>query len=375
MSSESAELFQVRVVSSSTSRISCGPCYLEDIIKETEYDENFMIEAPSGAYILLLTEIQAGHSPWSANDALQFCTNSIQQTSSSVVCFFRVDSMPESGTYKTRAISMLSIFDPAAKSVGNWPVMSSTKKPTKKQQQPFAWLLYKKQTRARSLWQHRSKLIWLGLAVLLLVVVLASAAVLRTPPSRKYWQRYDTRGSKGPRYQLQFNHHNVSTWSAIYPEPNEAWFLRIDDQAMVPPSTVDDDELRYQRWFQQRYPEADRVRLSGDYLNEAFLSDPSAIQVPADEAFHMAHCVLAVRRYWLARETGRHVCPRDIDYNHMKHCMDALDIWAFPEGLRGSIPQTMSGAHHGSHAAPKDDTVKVISDETRLVWRTKVCFD
>jgi hypothetical protein len=39
------------------------------------------------------------------------------------------------------------------------------------------------------------------------------------------------------------------------------------------------------------------IRLNQTYLDEDFLSDPEAIQVPADTTFRMSHCVRAVRRY------------------------------------------------------------------------------
>lgn len=359
-------MLQVRVVSSSASRIPCGPSYLADIIQDGGQGEHFIIEAASGAYLLVLTRTDAaGHSPWSTDDALRFCTDAIQQSTSSAVCLFEDESSAlkseeafcSSSSSSSSLVSLLSISDRAAASVGSWPAGLSTKK---------------QQTWTIKLRQYRKKLLWLVLALVLVAAVATIAALHRSSPA--YWQRYDTRGSVGPRYQLQFDHHNVSAWAARYPSPNDAWFLRIDDQAMVPPELVDADELRYQRWFRARYPEADAVRLRGDYLQEGFLGDPSAIQVPADRAFHMAHCVLAVRRYWLARESGRHVCPRDIDYKHMKHCIDALDMWAFPEGPRRSLPPTMGG---GAHGATADEAGMAVdeSDDTRLVWRTKVCFD
>lgn len=361
------DMLQVRVVSSSASRIPCGPSYLADIIQDGGQGEHFIIEAASGAYLLVLTRTDAaGHSPWSTDDALRFCTDAIQQSTSSAVCLFEDESSapkseeafcPSSSSSSSSLVSLLSISDRAAASVGSWPAGLSTKK---------------QQTWTIKLRQYRKKLLWLVLALVLVAAVATIAALHRSSPA--YWQRYDTRGSVGPQYQLQFDHHNVSAWAARYPSPNDAWFLRIDDQAMVPPELVDADELRYQRWFRARYPEADAVRLRGDYLQEGFLGDPSAIQVPADRAFHMAHCVLAVRRYWLARESGRHVCPRDIDYKHMKHCIDALDMWAFPEGPRRSLPPTMGG---GAHGATADEAGMAVdeSDDTRLVWRTKVCFD
>ncbi|KAL1614911.1 hypothetical protein SLS54_009360 [Diplodia seriata] len=372
MPEQSLETLQVRVLSSSTPRIPCGPCYLVDIIQDAEQGEHFMVEAASTAYLLILTEIDAERSLWSASDALRFCAMAMQRLAPSAVCLFDDNGAPKPEARRTRALSLLSISDHAAASVGSWPAgLSATKFPPP-QHQLFTWLPRSK------LQQHRRKLCWLALALLLLAVVAAAASLSTSSTSGRYWQRYDTRGSQGPKYQLQFTHHNVSEWAARYPQSNgddDTWFLRIDDQAMVPAGLVDADERRYQRWFRQRYPDADHVRLAGDYLAQAFLSDPAAIQVPVDRAFHMAHCVLAVRRYWIARETGRHVCPRDIDYKHMKHCIDALDMWAFPEGPRRSTLPPGGAAHGSHHGGDAGKAVVDESDETRLVWRTKICFD
>lgn len=170
------------------------------------------------------------------------------------------------------------------------------------------------------------------------------------------WVRYNLKGSQGPKYQLEFRHQNVSKWAAKTPHENGEWALRIDDQAMIPAHLMDEEEIRYQRWFQERYPEKNQIRLNRDYLNETFLADPNRMHVPTDMAFHMAHCVRALRRYWQAKETGHHVCPRDIDFRHMKHCLDALDEWAFIDGERGSVK------------------VPVDSGTWRLIWKTKVCF-
>lgn len=170
------------------------------------------------------------------------------------------------------------------------------------------------------------------------------------------WVRYDLRGSQGPKYQLQFTHHNASSWAAKNPHQNGEWAFRIDDQAMIPAHLMDEEEELYQRWFQDRYPEKNQIRLDQRYINDSFLGDPDQIKVPSDKQFHMAHCVRALRRYWQAKETGKHVCPRDIDYRHMKHCLDSMDEWAFPDGERGSIKPVVD------------------SGTWKLIWETKVCF-
>lgn len=207
----------------------------------------------------------------------------------------------------------------------------------------------------------RPMLLWAIVASLLLGLMIIFGLQSHRHASRpKIWVRYDIRGSKGPKYQLQFTHHNVSDWDT--PEKqhrytsNSEWALRIDDQAMIPMHLLTAEEERYQTWFRARYPEKELIRQQQLYLNQSFLSDPYAIQVLSDESFHTAHCVLALRRYWWAKESGMHVCPRDIDYRHIKHCLDSLDELAFPSGERGPVVHDPEPAN------------------IRLLWESKVCF-
>jgi hypothetical protein len=51
---------------------------------------------------------------------------------------------------------------------------------------------------------------------------------------------------------------------------NIDWFVRIDDQSMYPSYLVDESEIKYQKWFAQRYPEVERVRSNKEYLNSSF---------------------------------------------------------------------------------------------------------
>jgi len=74
-----------------------------------------------------------------------------------------------------------------------------------------------------------------------------------------------------------------------------------------------------------------------------------------DEKFHFAHCVLALRRYWWAKESGRHVCGRDVDFGHVEHCLGYLDEKVFTPG-------------------PMDE-VWEDGNKYYLWWQTKVCFD
>ncbi|KAF2733339.1 hypothetical protein EJ04DRAFT_410891, partial [Polyplosphaeria fusca] len=144
------------------------------------------------------------------------------------------------------------------------------------------------------------------------------------------WVAHDTNGSKGPKYQLALEGHNVSSWISSATHNKTKWALRIDDQAIVPTALLDDEERHYQLWYQTNYPEAHQILLNHDYINATWLSSYNVNRVPVDDLFHFSHCVLALRRYIKAKETGRHVCSRDIDRDHVRHCLDALDWLAFP---------------------------------------------
>lgn len=191
--------------------------------------------------------------------------------------------------------------------------------------------------------------------VVLIVFVFGIITIIASqkPNEPHSWTQYETSGSIGPQYQLSIDASNASLWASSAGDPS-LWTLRIDDQAIIPSHLLDDDERHYQEWIQNRYSEMNQIRLNGSYINETWLSSDAVDLVPMDEHFHFAHCVLAVKRYIKAKDTGRHVCGRDIDREHMQHCLDALDWVAFPEGKMG------------------DD---VPNRNRTLWWRTKVCFD
>lgn len=369
-----------------SSEVQSGLTDLLDILDETRIGEFSFIDLHGVRYILLLQECNYPSVSWTSEDAANMCLEATRHGRESAVCFFQAASTTtlegKSGGHRAICLSLLSFSDPAISSLGGLQQdQTSLRDETSRLPRQKAAKLSRK-----TLWILRTALV---VAFLIVGVVLLRLLFPSQKPLPQFWQRYALGSSSGPQFQLQFDHHNVSAWEARYPEPNNEWFVRIDDQAMIRPSLIDAHEMRYQRWFQQRYPEADAIRVRGDYLKESFLDNPSAIQVPADKEFHMAHCVLAVRRYWRARETGKHVCPRDIDFKHMQHCLDALDMWAFPEGPRRSLTghDVMKGHMLHRVQEPRDNQVTEDggtesgdwrideSDETRLVWRTKVCFD
>jgi hypothetical protein len=388
---------QVHVTVSSSPRIPKGPCFLSDIICHIDGTEFFIVERGSSIFLLLLAETNGMATSWSTDDAALHCADFMSGSSrSTLVCFFNdeecyggecssTERRCEKALKSACSLSVLSIHDPASTSVSEWQADLLTKSASSSSR--LMTLVHSTLDSCgmpKLQMSGRKAVLGTVLVTVLLILILVVVSTLWITRDSGIWQRYNIGNSIGPRYQLQFTHHNVSSWAAKYQSPQDDWYMRIDDQAMVPLSLVDENERRYQRWFQDRYPEANEIRLRDDYLKESFLGDYLAIQVPADKQFHMAHCVLALRRYWWAKESGRHVCPRDIDHKHMQHCLDALDSWAFPEGPRRSFPGPGTGQmthHHGQmgksdrHQRMETSYTVDETDETRLVWRTKVCFD
>ncbi|RDW83176.1 hypothetical protein BP5796_04667 [Coleophoma crateriformis] len=111
----------------------------------------------------------------------------------------------------------------------------------------------------------------------------------------------------------------------------DSFAFRIDDQTLIPKELLSSQEVRYQDWFRKFYPQLWDVYSGGQYLAGDYLTAASSNMIHIDLRFHLSHCVLALRRYWDAKETGKHVCPRDLDPGHIGHCLNALDEWAFPE--------------------------------------------
>lgn len=194
---------------------------------------------------------------------------------------------------------------------------------------------------------------WMYALLALVATLLLAAATLfySTRPDTTFIQ-YNVGGSIGPKYTALLTPENVTEWVEKHYDPKD-WFIRIDDQALIPIELMDEQEWRYQEYLAKRYPEKAELRDSGMWYNLDFLSDPNNFMLPTDKEFHRGHCIRALRRYWQAKETGRHVCPWDIDYLHMRHCFSMLEELMFPPGPR-AVNQS---------DAPMS-----------LAWRTKVCM-
>ncbi|KPM38152.1 hypothetical protein AK830_g8411 [Neonectria ditissima] len=191
------------------------------------------------------------------------------------------------------------------------------------------------------------------LSFLLAALVVLAALFLKRPTST--WSedgyiRYATPGSEGPKRQTRIYYRNATEWAHKNPHSNGEWKIRLDDQAIVPSEAWDSDEDRYQEWFHARYAEMHDVIETGKYIRPSWLGSLN-IFVPWDKEFHLAHCVVTLRRYWKAKETGKHVCSRDIDYDHIQHCLNWMDGLVF---------------------SPNPGTIPEMS--THMIWQTKLCY-
>ena len=152
------------------------------------------------------------------------------------------------------------------------------------------------------------------LSLALFVIILLSLSALFLPGQRHPWRRFDeVVGSNGPQYQLQLKPQNVSQWASNEDDVLDSkWFLRIDDGSIYPKELLTPEEAEYQAWLSERYPEVDAVKARGLYLDADYLSRPEENDMLIDKYFHISHCVHSMRRYWVAKETGKRlVCQKE----------------------------------------------------------------
>ena len=160
--------------------------------------------------------------------------------------------------------------------------------------------------------------------------------------------QYEVGSSSGPKYSHLLTPDNITEWADVHYDPAK-YYIRIDEQALVPIELLDEQEMRYQQYLTERYPEKAEMRDSQAWLDPEFFHEPNNFMLPTDDEFHRGHCLRALRRYWQAKETGRHVCPWDIDYKHIHHCFSMLEGLMLPPGPRNEV---------GKYS---------------MSWRTKVC--
>ena len=349
-------------------------CYIQDLLVKAACEDRFsrFIFTTKNEIFVLYTAQVAEAVTFSVGNAVSAFEKFVDSShESSISIFYNVntefsDTLPQPKTAMFNCLAILSRMEGPFFTSMSLPIAEAELLKTHLKSSNYTPIYGKFKAMLRSakqMWNTRLSarlLVWSAIIALGLLALTVYRSGLKQHFHQYFengiWVRYDLKGSEGPRYQLKFTHHNVSNWASTHAHNNNEWALRIDDQAMIPAHLMDEEELRYQRWFQERYYEKNQIRLKQDYISEAFLSDPDQIQVPSDMTFHMAHCVRALRRYWNAKETGKHICPRDIDYRHMKHCLDSLDEWAFPDGERGSVKEAVDPG------------------TWRLIWETKVCF-
>lgn len=179
----------------------------------------------------------------------------------------------------------------------------------------------------------------------------------------------------GPRHQQYLLPSNVSVLPSLNGSAGE-FILRLDDQALMPAAFVDERELEVQGWFATNFPLLASVRDSGRYLEPSYLDYSGTATGPErlllHERFHIAHCTTAFRRYLRAVREDRHVCPRDLDLDHLSHCTHQLESFAYRPreswgavSELGDLPDRILG--HDEESDP--DYMQVV-----LTWHTDVCY-
>lgn len=173
-----------------------------------------------------------------------------------------------------------------------------------------------------------------GILALVAIGIFSGILYLQTTISRgsteEVWIAYPVAKSQGPLIQLRIEESNSSEWVTTHEHHQDTFAFRIDDQTLIPKELLSPQETYYQDWFRKFYPQLSDIYSAGQHLDEQYLGAASTNLIHVDLRFHLSHCVLALRRYWQARESGTHVCARDLDPGHMAHCLDTLDEWAFP---------------------------------------------
>lgn len=202
----------------------------------------------------------------------------------------------------------------------------------------------------------------LGYVITTLVFLILLTVFIALAPGQVHkWKRCLVSDSHGPQHHLILEPSNVTQWVQEHTSARSSistdWFLRIDDGALYPRTLLTEEELAYQQWIWDRYPEVNTIRTSGKYLQPEFLQHVEDTML-VDKYYHISHCVVTLRRYWIARETGTHICPVDLHSGHIQHCFqNILEPWAFPRGLRGEVME--------------DDAVAPMFN---ISWRGRVCF-
>jgi hypothetical protein len=131
--------------------------------------------------------------------------------------------------------------------------------------------------------------------------------------------------------------------------------LRIDDGSIYPKELLTPEEAEYQAWLSERYPEVDAVKARGLYLDADYLSRPEENDMLIDKYFHISHCVHSMRRYWVAKETGKRLLcqkeypqPNGIRSSYMPHGSFALAHEPLLEEYSLAMGITLRAKRHGA---------------------------
>ncbi|KAH8811322.1 hypothetical protein F5884DRAFT_781776 [Xylogone sp. PMI_703] len=333
-----------RVISSSNPEVPTGPIDLADLLLSaactgcTDIVRSKILLQVAGqrTFCVWLSQVPET-STWSFEDGFEYAKKFFQQCKESSTTFqytLSNDAYQKGG----RITSLVSILSLNGESSGSF-FNSFQDRLALEESDASSTSHLKKSAR---FFLRNCFLIVASMTLVLMSLALIIPAIKRHESKSPIspWMHWDLKGTKGPRYQLQFTRPwiSFSEWATETKHNKDEWFVRLDDASMVPPHLIDDTERKYQQWFRNRYTEVEAIRVSKDYLNESFYEHPSQMGIKLDRFYHPAHCILVFRRYWQARETGKHVCPRDVDYKHIEHCFNSLDKFIFFEGEQWSEP-------------------------------------
>jgi hypothetical protein len=331
------EYSTVRIISSTSPDLRSGPSDVRDILYAScsgfgGYKTLLQVN-DNGAFLIWTHEVFEMAS-WTFEEAHTHVDRHLRQRdaeSTIILCNFN-DSVDEKMTrYKTFLVSVLSLRAETAKSV------VIPYKDLRAIEEDLFEDISRRSTTHRGYIKKNLAFIIAALILVLMGVTLAATPILRrSPPKTNVWLSWDLpKDSKGPKNQLQFTwpHPNFTTWSAENDRSIDDFYLRLDDQAMIPTEYVEEYDLQYQEWYAKHYPWFAEIGASKAYLNESYWRDSRSYPLAIDHEFHVAHCILTMKRYWKARESHHHICPRDIDHNHISHCFAVLESYAIKVSL------------------------------------------
>jgi peptidoglycan/LPS O-acetylase OafA/YrhL len=162
----------------------------------------------------------------------------------------------------------------------------------------------------------------------------------------------------GPRFQEKLSPSNTTTWLPSHLQLSDFYF-RLDDQSLIPLNATTDSEREVRKWFATHYPQLEDVVRMGLHLNTTYLGPPdSQRRFRVDDRFHITHCVVSMRRFWRALDTGTHVAPRDMDMGHLNHCLTSLEDFTMNDYLWCK----------DSRLGPQWETRLGLQWETTVVW-------